>query len=320
MDDLQKEPEAEGLCGMEIKKVSIIGLGALGTMFGHHLANRIPGEDLRIIADRDRITRYRHDGIYCNGKRCDFSYLAPEDPCAPADLLLIAVKYNGLREAVAASAKHVGEQTVILSLLNGISSEEIIGQTYGMDKLLYCVAQGMDALKTGNQLTYQSMGMLCFGGALPGEIPEKAERVGRFFDRTAFPYQIDPYMKKRMWGKFMLNVGINQTVAVFEGDYGQVQREGPEREMMIAAMREVITLSQKEDVNLTESDLNYWLEVIKPLNPRGKPSMRQDLEGKRCSEVELFSGTVLELSAKHHLPCPVNQFLYEKIRAAERLF
>lgn len=305
---------------MEIKTVSIIGLGALGTMFGHHLAKQMPAGDLRVIADRDRIARYRHDGIYCNGERCDFSYLAPEEACSPADLLLIAVKYNGLQDAIAAAEKHVGERTIILSLLNGISSEEIIGKTYGMERLLYCVAQGMDALKTGNQLTYRNMGMLCFGGGLPGSIPEQAERVGRFFERTALPYQIDRYMKKRMWGKFMLNVGINQTVAVFEGDYGQVQQEGPERNIMVAAMREVISLSEQEGVNLTEADLDYWLEVIRPLNPRGKPSMRQDLEARRYSEVELFAGTVLDLSRKHGLPCPVNQFLYEKIRTTERLF
>ncbi len=47
-------------------------------------------------------------------------------------------------------------------------------------------------------------------------------------------------MLRHMWGKFMLNVGVNQAVAVNECDYGGVQREGPARDTMIAAMREAL--------------------------------------------------------------------------------
>ncbi len=58
---------------MEIKKVSIIGLGALGILFGNRLLKNMPGEDLRVIADPDRIERYKREGVYCNGEPCDFN-------------------------------------------------------------------------------------------------------------------------------------------------------------------------------------------------------------------------------------------------------
>ena len=57
---------------MTIKRVSIIGLGALGILFGHHLSKKMPKEDLRIIADQERIQRYETDNVYCNGERCQF--------------------------------------------------------------------------------------------------------------------------------------------------------------------------------------------------------------------------------------------------------
>ena len=117
---------------MEIKKVSIIGLGALGILFGNLLSKHMNPEDLRIIADRERIERYKRDGIFCNGEKCDFCYLLPEEPCEPADLLLFAVKFNALDDAVKAVRNQVGPDTIILSLLNGISSESIIGDAYGM--------------------------------------------------------------------------------------------------------------------------------------------------------------------------------------------
>jgi 2-dehydropantoate 2-reductase len=300
-----------------INTVAIIGLGALGIMYGHHLSKYMPKENLRIIADADRIKKYREEKVYCNGEACDFNYITPQEQSEPADLVLFTVKYQGLEEAIRAVKNQVGEQTIILSALNGITSEEMIGKEYGMEKLLYCVAQGMDAVKEGNRLSYAHMGMLVFG-AQQGKIDEaKSVAVADFFDQVKLPYQLDPDMKKRMWGKFMLNVGVNQTVAVIEGTYGNIQKEGPAREKMIAAMKEVLQLSEKEGVSLTEEDLRYWLGVLGTLNPEGKPSMRQDMEAKRYSEVELFAGTVLALAEKHGIDTPVNKELYDTIKRIE---
>ena len=301
----------------EIKTVAIIGLGALGILFGHHLSKRIPRENLRIVADHNRINRYKKDNLYCNGELCNFHYVNPEEKMEPADLLIFTVKYGGLSEAIREAKDQVGEGTIILSALNGISSEAIIGDTYGIDKLLYCVAQGMDAVKEANRLSYHHMGMLVFGEKEKDYISPSVQAVASFFDIMQFPYQVDSDMKKRMWGKFMLNVGVNQTVAVNEGDYGTVLREGPARETMIAAMREVIMLSEREGVFLNEEDLAYWLKVLGTLNCEGKPSMRQDLEAGRLSEVELFSGTVLDIGRKYGLATPVNQELYDGIHRLE---
>lgn len=304
----------------EIKKVSIIGLGALGILFGSQIRKVLPAQDLRIIADEDRIRRYLSEGVYCNGERCDFHYVRPEDTCEPADLLIFAVKFSGLDDAVSAVKNHVGPNTVILSVMNGISSEAIIGSVYGDEKVLYCVAQGMDAVKTGNHLTYHNRGMLCFGEQESGVISERMKDVAGFFDRAGIPYVMKTDIKKHMWGKFMLNVGVNQTAAVYGCNYGGLQKEGVFRDVMILAMREVIALSSKEGVDLTEEDLDYWLSVIAPLHPDGKPSMQQDTEARRKSEVDLFAGTVLALGEKHGIPTPVNRMLYDKIIAMEKSY
>jgi 2-dehydropantoate 2-reductase len=301
----------------EIKTVAVIGQGALGTMFGSHLAKRMGKEDLRMIADRDRIARYRREKVYSNGEECDFHYVTPDDKTEPTDLILVAVKFLQLNEALRAIQNQVGPDTLILSLLNGITSEGIIARAYGMDKVVYCVAQGMDAVKARNLLTYKNMGKLCIGPPDGGPLPEKVQRVESYFRSMDFPYEVDERMQKRMWGKFMLNVGVNQTVAVFGPCYKDIQREGTQRDTMIAAMREVLALSEPEGVNLTGEDLHYWLGILGTLNPDGKPSMRQDVEAKRFSEVALFAGAVLELSRKHGLPSPVNQMLYDRITAME---
>lgn len=302
---------------MKIEKVSIIGLGALGIMYGHHLSEKLPKGNLRIIADENRIQKYKKDGVFCNGERCDFHYVTPNDNVEPADLLIFTVKFDGLEEAIQSARNHVGDNTIIISALNGIISEEMIGQAYSFDKVLYCVAQGMDAVKIGNKLTYDHKGILVFGDKEPGIISEKTKALSEFFNAVELPHQVDTDMTHRLWGKFMLNVGVNQTVAVYKSNYGVVLREGEARDTMIAAMREVIKISGKEGIPLSEKDLQYWLDVLETLSHEGKPSMAQDVDAKRPSEVELFSGTVLKLAQKHGIETPVNKMLYEKIKEIE---
>ncbi|SEO06776.1 2-dehydropantoate 2-reductase [Amphibacillus marinus] len=302
---------------MQIKKIAIIGLGALGVMYAEHFSKHLPANALRIIADEERIERYKKEGFFSNERRCQFSYVTPEEEMTPADLVLITVKFNGLAEALEAVRNQVGEHTIIMSAINGITSEELISEVYGKERVLYCVAQGMDAVKEGNRLTYANKGVLCFGEEVMTEPTKNVQAVARFFDSVAFPYEIDQNMRKRQWGKFMLNVGVNQTVAVYQTNYEGVQVDGKVRDTMIAAMKEVKALSEHTDTPLDDSDLKYWLNCLNQLHPQGKPSMRQDFEAKRYCEVELFSGTVLKLASRFGVETPINQMLYDQIAEIE---
>lgn len=302
-----------------IETVSLIGLGALGLLFSEPFASAVSPDGFRVIADASRQEKYRKKGLYNNDRAVSFKMYKPDEPCQPADLLVFAVKYGQLPQAIADAERHVGDRTLILSLLNGISSEEEIRAVYG-DKVLGCTVQGMDATKKGNRLYWKNMGDFTIGELYSDQITPRLLLIADYLTRAKIPYTLVTDMRDRMWGKFMLNVGINQVVSVCEGNYGSVHREGPERERMIAAMREVIGLAKAEDVKLDESDLLYWLDVIKPLAPEGMPSMRQDLLQRRKTEVDLFAGTVVKLGQKHGIPTPVNQILLEEIHALEKNF
>ncbi|MGI6333955.1 MAG: ketopantoate reductase family protein [Saccharofermentanales bacterium] len=303
-----------------IKTVSLIGLGALGLLFSESFASAASPGGFRIIADASRQARYRKEGLYNNDKALNnFKMLRPDEACEPADLLIFAVKYGQLSQAIADAALHVGDQTIILSLLNGISSEEDIRAVYG-DKVLGCTVQGMDATKEGNRLYWKNMGAFTVGELYSDQITPRLLLVADYLTRAKLPHTIVTDMRDRMWGKFMLNVGINQVISVFEGNYGTIQREGPERKRMIAAMREVITLAKAEGIKLDDNDLLYWLDVIRPLAAEGMPSMRQDLLQGRKTEVDLFAGTVVKLGQKHGIATPVNQALLGEILALEKKF
>lgn len=302
---------------MTIKKVSIIGLGALGILYAEHFTNNLPKNALQVIADKERITRYTEDGIYCNGLRYDFNYIAPENITEPSDLIIVATKFDGLEDAIQAIKPAVGKNTIILSVINGIISEDVIAAAFGYEHVLYCVAQGMDALKKGNRMSYVNKGVLCIGADHPSMDSEAVKKVAHFFKETKLPFEIDEQMRHRLWGKFMLNVGVNQAVASIEGIFADVFKEGEPRTIMISAMEEVLTLANLEGVKLTKDDLNYWLDILATLNPDGKPSMAQDVEAKRKSELPLFAGTVLKLAEKHSIDVPYNAMLYSIIHEKE---
>ena len=190
--------------------------------------------------------------------------------------------------------------------------------TAGYIPVVSTVAQGMDAVKMGNELTYSHMGQICIG--IPQHEPQKEamlEAVTELFERTGLPYTREPDILRRLWCKWMLNVGVNQAVMVEEGTYGTVQRPGPARQMMKAAMAEVVELAGREGIRVTMEDLDAYVDLIDSLNPDGMPSMRQDGLARRPSEVEFFAGTVIRRAEAAGLDVPVNRELYRRIKGME---
>ena len=304
---------------MNIERIAIVGMGALGVLYGDFLTQHLGRERVGFVVNAERRERYERMEITANGRRCDFRLIDANESGEPADLVIFAVKATALQQAMEDAAGQIGPDTVILSVLNGITSERLLEQRFGGKNVVYCVAQGMDAVKLGGKLTYTVMGQLCIG--VPSEEKLLAlDAVCALFDRIGMPYSREEDILHRLWSKFMLNVGVNQVVMVFEGTYGTIQAPGRPREMMIAAMREVLELSKYEGVKLTEDDLNFYVELMNTMSPQGMPSMRQDGLSHRRSEVELFSGTVCRLAKKHGLAVPVNEWLYARVREMEAAY
>ena len=301
----------------EIRTVGIVGLGALGVLFGSRLL--AGGADVRIIADEARTARYRREGVSANGMPVAFSYVTPEE-AEPVDLLVFATKAGGLAGAMETAAPFVGAETLLLSVLNGITSEEEIAARFGAANVLYATAQGMDAVKEGSALTCAHPGGIVLGEREPGPVSARVQAVADYLNAHGVSAQPAEDMVRRQWGKLMLNVGVNQAVMVFEGDYGTVQRPGRPREVMLGAMREVQSLSRLEGYPIPDDEFDGWVKLVDSLSPAGKPSMRQDGEAHRPSEVELFAGTIVRLAQKHGLDVPVNRWLYETVRNMEAAY
>ena len=294
----------------------IVGMEALGLLYGTRIKNGIGDENLSYIMDEERYEKYKDVTYNCNGTDYKFK-LVSEKAAKPVDLVMVCVKSTGLDAAIKMMKNAVGPDTIILSVMNGISSEQIIGETYGMEHLVYSVAQGMDAMKFGNELKYTKAGQLHIGITKDTK-EENVNAVKEFFDRAKVTYIWEEDIMFRLWSKFMLNVGINQTCMVYSTTYsGALEEKSEAYRTFIGAMREVVAIANAEGVKLTEKDLNKYVDIIKTLSPSGTPSMGQDRINGKKTEVEMFAGTVLKIAKKHNILVPVNQFLYDRVAEIE---
>ena len=300
----------------DIERVAVVGMGALGLLFGNCIAEHTDPEKLCFLMDSARFARHGNEPSFINGVEKRFR-LCPEGQIVPAGLVIVAVKYGDLRDAMALMHPAVDKNTTIISLLNGISSEEILAEAFDREQIVDCVAIGMDAMREGNRLSFQNAGRLQIGIRSPAQAG-RLRALEDFFRRAAVPVETVPDITRAMWNKFMINVGVNQTCMVYDTTYsGATAPEGRARGDMIAAMREVMRLAA-EGIALTEDDLASALTLLASLDPDGYPSMRQDALAGRRSEVELFAGTVIRLAEKHGLTVPVNRRYYERIMDMEK--
>jgi 2-dehydropantoate 2-reductase len=303
----------------KIQRVYLSGLGAIGTSYAD-LLYRMDPDCLKIVANRERIQRYNQNGIFVNEKQVPFAFIQPGGEAPPADLIIIAVKQHQLAQAIEDVRSFVGEETIILSFLNGIVSEEMVGHEYGMEKLLYSFVVATDALRQGTHVYFTKVGTVYLGEKQNNTYSSKLKKVLELFDRAGIPYIVPEDMIYELWWKFCMNVGINQTSAVLRAPYRifQVSREA--REIMQMACREVIKISEQAGIGLTEESINRYFDVVQTLSPEGKTSMLQDVEAGRKTEVEIFAGTVVELGQKYGIPTPVNDLLLRAIKVIEQTY
>jgi 2-dehydropantoate 2-reductase len=303
----------------EIQKVAILGAGAMGAYFVTRFFDS-PSFTTMLLASGSRNEKLKKNGLIVNGKQYFIPVIDPAAAEGPVDLLIVALKHHHLEEAVHGLDKLIGENTTIISVMNGLESEEFIGSIYGMDKMLYATSAGIDALRNGNQVIYTSPGTHYFGEAQNMTISPKVRRVQVAFDKAGIHYETPQDMIRMLWWKFMVNVGVNQASAVTRMPFAIFQSNRDAQGLMEALMSEVVTLANAAGVNLTEKDIVDWYPFLNRLSPKGKTSMLQDIDARQKTEVEIFSGKVISLGKTYQIPTPVNQTVFQIIRVLEQDF
>ena len=300
----------------EIKNVVVCGIGAVGSIYADKIEKFTP-QNLRVLVDEARLERYKKNPTVFNGRVLDFNYILPNDTSFKADLIIIATKFDGLNDVIKNIKNFVYDDTVILSLLNGVTSEKIIAKTYGREKLLYSYFIGHSAIRDGRNITHDDVNTIVYGSENSNDF-ENVERIQDFFEQACINYLIPDDIIHSLWLKYMLNVSANQTTAILRMNFGEMLENDKCMDFAINVMKEVQAIAKAEGVRNTESMINETIEHLHTMIPEGKTSMLQDVEAGRKTEVEMFAGTVIKLGKEFGIPTPYNKIIKEMIEIIHR--
>lgn len=298
--------------------IAIVGLGTLGGMFASIYVDE--GHRVQVLCDGERLQRYRTKGFLVNGKPLAVEYVSPEEANKP-DYILVATKYGGLQAAAELIRPVLKDDTIILSVLNGIDSEEVLARELNLPPLMICHSAYTDSFRIpeGNGITFSNPGIFMYGER-DGSESERFHRVREIISSKQFPDYVKPSktIRRDSWWKFMLNVGTNQISAVLNANFYHMYSNPYIRQIITETMMEVITLANLEGIELSKADIDAALIAGEnsPV-PEGSPSMNQDMVAGRKTEVEMFSKLVCEMGRERGVPTPMNHMLYLLVRAKE---
>lgn len=298
-------------------RLAMIGMGAVGSVFGMDLYNAYP-EEFFAIASGGRFERLSAEGLMVNGETYPVKVEQPQPDTVPADIIFVVVKNYGLESAIEDMRAFVGEQTIIVPLLNGISATPTLRAAFPQARVLFGIAMGIDARRTGNAIDFTTRGVLQFGWEQNRQpyAPE-VEQVRRVLAVTPIPLEIPEEMEHAVWKKFMLNVGYNQVTAAVDCFIYECTEVENYFRLASAAMQEVVDIARASGVGLTEEDREATERFMAAFPRTAQTSMHQDIKAGRITEVDYFGGTVEEYGRRLGIATPINSVLREIIRGKE---
>ncbi len=289
---------------MEIKNVIICGLGSLGMVYANQL-NEVC--NLKILANNDRINCYKKTSLSLNGKFLNLSYITPESEFL-ADLIIITTKFNGLNSAISYIKNFIKKDTIVLSLLNGISSEDLIKNTYPdlvVPKAYYI---GHSAIKKGADVIHDGVGKIVF---------EQNKKLELFFKKNNIDFEVSNDIIYAQWVKLGVNIVLNELTTVFRCTVGELRSRNDYFQLSECIINEVKLIAKYHNVNRLENYTNDVYKLINLVADDGITSMYQDVLSNRKTEVDIFSGEILKLGKLYDVATPINLDLYNKIKLIE---
>ncbi len=301
----------------QLNTVALIGLGAIGCSLAPGLLKAVGPENFRVIAGGARKKRLETDGITINGEIYHFTIVDPGQKTTPADLVIVIVKHGALPTAIKDIKNQVGDDTIIVSFMNGIDSEEQIAAEYGWERVIYGITRKSVVMQNGSCNYDPQYGRFILGEARNETISPRIEAVMDLFSRGEIPYKVEPDMVRSLWLKFACNVSENQSSAILGIPFGALQVSEHANHIREMAFREVIAIANRKGIALTQEDLIQQRQHLQGVPYANKTSMLQDIENGRTTEVEMFSGIVCRLGAELGIPTPINELFYHSIKVLE---
>lgn len=285
-------------------KVVLIGLGAVGLTYAVKLRDKC---DLYILGDKPHIDKYMAQKPVFNGVEQDFSYILPTDKF-DADFIIITTKSQGLDSAIECIRNFISDKTRIISLINGISSEEKISEVYPRAKVLKSYFIGHSAERINNSVTQDGIGEI---------VIEHDNYIENFLREAGIDFHAPDNIEYSMWLKYTLNMFSNPASAILNMTFGEMKRNKNFinfAEHVIEEVRQIAKYKGIQGIENLEEDAK---KSLARMSGQGKTSMLQDIQAKRPTEIDIFCGEIIKLGKKFGVQTPYCQVLYDLVKIKE---
>ena len=286
-------------------RIALIGAGAVGGYFiwGFHNNTDI---ELTIIADGERKTNLRENGIKINNK-IYYPNILSSSEAGVQDVVLIATKYSGLEDVIKLIPLLIGDDTIVLSLLNGVDSEEKIADAIGWNHMEYSFMK-IASKRDENGIWFNPKNTR---GLFVG-IEKLSDEVKVILKESRINCTFDENIIQNMWIKYASNIANNLPQAVLGINASLYTDSEHGRFLAEKLWSEVYSVALKKGINVGEKAV-IFTEVPKT----SKYSTLQDIEAGRHTEIEMFAGHLIEMAREYQIDVPYVEYTYHAIKALE---
>lgn len=300
-------------------KYAIIGAGGTGGCLGFFLKKA--GKDVTLIARGKHLEAIRKNGLTIQ-KLWDESRetllvkaCTAEEYKEIPDVILVCVKGYSMDETVPTIKKIVGKETVVIPILN------IYGTGGRLQKKLPeltvtdgCIYVSANIMEPGVILQHGKILRVVFGARKPEEETEKMREVAKDMVTDDLEVILSENIRRDAMVKFSYVSPIGAAGLYCNAVAADFQREGKQREMFKALIREIVALSHAMGIEFEEDLVERNLKILASLSPEATTSMQRDvIEGKR-SEMDGLVYEVVRMGREYKVSMPQ----YEKVAACFR--
>lgn len=298
---------------MEIKTVAVLGAGAVGSYVIWGLSRR---KDIRlgVIAEGERAERMKK-GCLINGTVYHPEVWTPQD-ARETDLLIVALKYGALPAALEGIRMITGENTTVMSLMNGVDSEELISEKIGASHVLHSLIKiASHKEENGYYFNPKTTIGIIFGELTAPYQSERVQAVESLFKDTWLHYRVTEHIREEIWSKFRLNVCNNLPQAILGAGVGCYQDSVHMKQISGGLRRELEAVAAAKGIDISQADSSSSHGSAVP--PSARYSTLQDLDAGRHTEIDMFSGALVRMGRELGIPTPYNEYTYHMIKALE---
>lgn len=301
-------------------KFLVVGPGAMGCLF----AARLKRADYNVtLLDyiQERAEQINNQGIMVEGVTGEYTVKVPtlsgELP-SPPDLVLICVKSNKTKEAGQTIKPWLTPETVVVSLQNGVGNLEILEEIFGRERVLGGVtAEGATLLGTG-KIRHAGQGETIIGPK--GGPNSPVEKIIDSFDRSGFKTRSVDNVNDLIWGKLIINVGINALTAITRLKNGRLPQLSGTRLIMEEAIKEAVAVVEAKNIQLPYPDpLGRVMEVCEA-TAGNMASMLQDVLKEKITEIDFINGAIVREGRLRGIPTPINLTLTSLVQAIQETY